>query len=96
MLRGDVTWTIYPADLYAVSETTLDPGLLSSGNHLHGHMYFEKEFLCSHSHALSFIVHLGLELLLSENFFPLQILLCLNMPIINCLASDSQGLIQPG
>lgn len=58
ILREDVTCTLWPADLYAQSETTLDSKPFSYRTHPHGHVYFIKEFLCSHT--LSFIVHLEL------------------------------------
>lgn len=50
------------------SETTPDPRPLSCRTHLYGHMFFAKEFLCSHT--LNFTVHLELEWLLLRNFFP--------------------------
>lgn len=59
-LQGDVSCTLLPGDLCAVSvKTSVDTSSFSYRTHFHSDMYFVKELLCSHT--LSFIVHLELD-----------------------------------
>lgn len=59
ILREVVICILWPTDVSAISETTLNSRQFSYRPHLQSHMYFTKEFLGSP--ALGFILHLELK-----------------------------------
>ena len=74
------------------AKTTLDSRSFSPRTYHHGHMYFAKDFLCSHT--LSFIIYMhGIGLIVAGK--PLHKLYCvLNILKRNHLALNSMNLIQ--
>lgn len=94
ILRGEVTCTLWPADLYAQSETTLDSRPLSYRTHPQDPVYFVEEFLCSRT--LGFFCASGIGLIrLAVAWKPFPKLYCvLNMLAVNHLAQTPCSLIQ--